>query len=387
MKKYTLIIVGLLMLSPIIASASFDTSLKYGARGQAVIELQDLLTNEDCLNSNSTGFFGLLTLKAVKCFQTKYSLPSTGFFGVMSRAKANEIIVSITESSNAAALAETGTTTSTSSNKPKTFTLPNGTVIDEHGNVISIPPTNTSTPTPAPQTTNTNNSSLLSVALGQITVTTNSAYLSWNTNIPANSKVFLTPVASNNVPQIFQSSAGYSTQGFVNIPNLTANTQYSYTIEAINGTQDQKLTGVISTNSIPVVVCTQPVITINLSTTSLSVYPFSQPYPNYNYDVPVKTDVQLYSNCGFDPQASILVDSNTDRAKAYDISSLIGGTGAFGKVEEVKKYHNFNSKISDDGTTISFSYPVNIRTLVAGTQYISVSLGGKQVQVAEVNVR
>lgn len=155
MKNYTLAIVaGLLVLSPVVASASFDTSLKYGARGQAVIELQDLLANEDCLNSNSTGYFGLMTLKAVKCFQTKYSLPSTGFFGLMSRTKANEIVANITAPSNAAAQAETGTTPSatpsqSSTTKPKTFTLPNGTVIDAQGNIISTPSTNTNT-TPAP---------------------------------------------------------------------------------------------------------------------------------------------------------------------------------------------------------------------------------------------
>lgn len=142
MKNYTLaVIAGLLMLSPVVASASFDTSLKYGARGQAVIELQDLLASEDCLSVNSTGYFGLLTLKAVKCFQTKYNLPSTGFFGVMSRTKANEIVATITAPSNAAAQAETTTPNQPSTTKPKTFTLPNGTVIDSQGNIISTPPT------------------------------------------------------------------------------------------------------------------------------------------------------------------------------------------------------------------------------------------------------
>jgi len=243
--------------------------------------------------------------------------------------------------------------------------------------------------------TSTSDGAKLSISLGQVSVSSKSitvepsVYLSWVTNLPATSKVFLTKTSVGaEVPstQIIVSAAGISTQGFVNIQNLTRNTEYSYTIEAIAGTQVQKINGLINTTP-PAVVCSQPVITLNLSTTSLAVYPYKSPYPDYNYDVPVKASVQIYSNCGFDPMTMITLDATTDSAKAYDPSQLNGSSsGAFGKVEEINKYHNFSSTISDDGTTISFTAPVNIRTFVAGTQYISVGLGGKQVQVAEVNI-
>src|SRR3989344_1787234 len=96
MKK--LILLGLLLVSPT-ALASFDASLKYGAHGQDVIELQEFLIDQGCLTGEATGNFYSLTLKAVKCFQVAQGLPETGYFGPMSRAKANEILRSQTASS------------------------------------------------------------------------------------------------------------------------------------------------------------------------------------------------------------------------------------------------------------------------------------------------
>lgn len=108
------LLVFMALLSPISAYASFDVSLKYGMSGSAVLELQDLLVSEKCLTVNPTGYFGMLTLNAVKCFQTKYSLPSTGYFGVMSRTVANSLSVASIEESNSAELQETGFVSTTS---------------------------------------------------------------------------------------------------------------------------------------------------------------------------------------------------------------------------------------------------------------------------------
>ena len=80
------------------------------------------------------------------------------------------------------------------------------------------------------------------------------------------------PVASySNSTQVISSDAGYSTLGFANISNLTPNTQYSYTIEAVNGTQDQKLSGVFSTSALPTPPAVDPTIVLDEQTDLTSV--------------------------------------------------------------------------------------------------------------------
>ena len=108
MKKIAQFFILALLVVPAVSSASINANLKYGAKGQAVIELQDLLSSEDCLSVSSSGYFGLLTLKGVKCFQAKYKLPPTGYFGTMSREKANGILSQALGDSNRAEKAETG---------------------------------------------------------------------------------------------------------------------------------------------------------------------------------------------------------------------------------------------------------------------------------------
>ena len=100
MKKLFIILI-LFSLLPISAFAAFDTSLRYGAKGDPVIELQEFLIDQNYLSTQATGYFGPLTLKAVRAFQSANGLPATGFFSMQSRAKANEIL-DITSSDDAA---------------------------------------------------------------------------------------------------------------------------------------------------------------------------------------------------------------------------------------------------------------------------------------------
>lgn len=66
-------------------------NLTYGSRdettGGAVSQLQDFLQANNYLNTNPTGFFGTLTLAAVKQFQAANGIESTGFVGPITRAK------------------------------------------------------------------------------------------------------------------------------------------------------------------------------------------------------------------------------------------------------------------------------------------------------------
>ena len=107
--KKTLFLLGVLLL-PSLALASFDVSLKIGSRGQAVMEMQDLLQEDGCLTTQPTGYFGFATLRAVKCFQTKYKLPASGYWGPQSRAQANKVLAAAKAESDIEEIATTGTT-------------------------------------------------------------------------------------------------------------------------------------------------------------------------------------------------------------------------------------------------------------------------------------
>ena len=93
MKKIISTIVLVSALIPSLSFASIDTNLWYGTRGSQVTELQEFLIDKGFLNSQPTGNFYSLTLKAVKDFQSANSLPSTGYIGVLSRAKINQKLI------------------------------------------------------------------------------------------------------------------------------------------------------------------------------------------------------------------------------------------------------------------------------------------------------
>lgn len=111
MKK--LYILGLLaFLFPISAFASFDTSLSYGASGIKVRELQEFLTDQGVYSGPITGNLFSLTRKGIIAFQVKYSInPTSGFFGPLTRTKANEILNAQLATDATQEVAETGTTT------------------------------------------------------------------------------------------------------------------------------------------------------------------------------------------------------------------------------------------------------------------------------------
>ena len=108
MKKLLYIALFLSLILPSISSASFDVNLKYGSKGEAVKELQDFLIDQGYLTGQSNGSFFSLTLKAVKAFQGANNLPKSGYFGMASRAKANEILVADLNTSDDAEKADTG---------------------------------------------------------------------------------------------------------------------------------------------------------------------------------------------------------------------------------------------------------------------------------------
>ena len=60
---------------------AFSFDLKQGMSGNEIIQLQKILTADGSYTGPVTGYFGPLTLSAVKVYQVKNNLPSTGFDG------------------------------------------------------------------------------------------------------------------------------------------------------------------------------------------------------------------------------------------------------------------------------------------------------------------
>lgn len=65
----------------------------FGMTDKDVKALQDILQYEKLfpVNIESTGYFGSITLEAVKKWQAKYGIPSTGYVGQITRAKLNSL--------------------------------------------------------------------------------------------------------------------------------------------------------------------------------------------------------------------------------------------------------------------------------------------------------
>lgn len=88
------------LIFPAVTFAAFEQDLRQGASGSAVVELQQFLVARGHLSSNGvTGFFGPLTLAAVRSFQSHERIePAFGFFGPLTRAKARTIDGTLTAS-------------------------------------------------------------------------------------------------------------------------------------------------------------------------------------------------------------------------------------------------------------------------------------------------
>lgn len=75
------------------SAAEFNSNLKFGSKGAEVTKLQEFLTEQGVYSGPITGNFFSLTLKAVKAFQLREEItPVSGFFGTLTRTRANAIL-------------------------------------------------------------------------------------------------------------------------------------------------------------------------------------------------------------------------------------------------------------------------------------------------------
>ena len=72
----------------------FVYDLMFGQTNQQVVALQNCLKYEGCMSKDtpSTGYFGIITLNAVKLFQGRYNItPVKGYVGIKTRTKLNQL--------------------------------------------------------------------------------------------------------------------------------------------------------------------------------------------------------------------------------------------------------------------------------------------------------
>jgi len=137
-----------------------------------------------------------------------------------------------------------------SEEKPKTVTLPNGAIVemDASGNIIrtikEAPQQVYTAPLPITQSQTSTAIQIFSV---NITPTITSAKIEWQTDKPTESKVFLSGGGLSS--KVYNSESGLSTRHSASIDGLSANTDYSYEIEAVTQGVAVKKNGVFLTNN------------------------------------------------------------------------------------------------------------------------------------------
>ena len=113
MKKALILFLLLIFLFPVVASAAvFDRDLYYGIQSDPdVTKLQEFLTDQNVYSGSITGNFFSLTLAGVRAFQQKENIsPTAGYFGPLTRARANQLAGIEITASDEQSIAETGTT-------------------------------------------------------------------------------------------------------------------------------------------------------------------------------------------------------------------------------------------------------------------------------------
>lgn len=93
-KKTTLVVLITFPLSTLAAFSPITSQLEYGNRGMQVTNLQTFLASNPSIYPEGlvTGYYGPLTVNAVKAFQNFYGISPVGRVGPITMAKMNEVM-------------------------------------------------------------------------------------------------------------------------------------------------------------------------------------------------------------------------------------------------------------------------------------------------------
>lgn len=106
--------------------SNFSTNLYFGMKNNDVTRLQNFLISHNLLGTNlNTGFFGFATFNALRAYQYAVGVPSTGFFGPLTRAALNSGKALNTNPINRGVVATSTTATTTPpTNSTSTASVP-----------------------------------------------------------------------------------------------------------------------------------------------------------------------------------------------------------------------------------------------------------------------
>lgn len=224
--------------------AVFVRVLQHGDSGEDVTTLQSLLaTLPDALATSTTGYYGSLTVKAIKNFQTASSLKATGIFDAETR---DALIAAAQDQKDASSEDTNFTPTGLSSVVEyqqtmrdlqdqvsqlsiKAADLQSRVTALESGlsDVQSSVSTLASTPSPAAPAT----AQPLSIANMQATTTKTSATITWTTNNPATGEIDYSQNSSMPVNQTLTAkSSVMATDHTIALPSLTSGAVYYYRV-------------------------------------------------------------------------------------------------------------------------------------------------------------
>src|SRR3989344_9616510 len=106
-----ILVIVLFLIIPLSVSAkTFDSNLYFGITNDPDVQmLKEFLTDQGVYSGPITGNFFSLTLAGVKNYQSQNNItPAAGFFGPITRSKANDILSVQLNTSDQQAVTETG---------------------------------------------------------------------------------------------------------------------------------------------------------------------------------------------------------------------------------------------------------------------------------------
>jgi peptidoglycan hydrolase-like protein with peptidoglycan-binding domain len=229
--------------SDVLASLKLIRGLRQGMSGEDVSALQAILASdtETYPEGLVTGFYGQLTANAVKKFQMKHGIEAVGFVGPKTLQKLNE-------ESETLGLAEVEDGDNRGQGKRLCAKVPPGHLIApgwlrKNGGVAPIVPECQKLPGgiigKLGSTTPTTGSTTARVYISRLRandVSTSTAVINWNTNVPADSRVWY----SSSTPWVLASSTLVSSTSLVTSHSLTliglaTSTPYYYVAVSSNG--------------------------------------------------------------------------------------------------------------------------------------------------------